>query len=448
MYYLQVSLESSPPLNLILEPSLQMTPQPKAEYTDLPLELRETLSQYLDIKTLIALGACDPYILKRTFTKHLLQTTFKKTHLSETTELCTFVASPIVTWTTDTPPFPTQIKYNSAYKYNQEVIGDLLELIDNIHAANYTQEPFLRKNNLAQLTQFIIEHHPPYESPYGWTKYDFYNSMAEMIYKNNSCTLCCPEQAVNIEFVYNNRTYCTSLDGWNLLCYSNAQVEFKECIGYPHPLEFAYSPIVGEFDGEYRFPQVSGHNLVYRSMISGQELKEIYDNIKRHHPNNLNEILYTRTRIELTINTVIVYSLEGAQVLFAMKEDPRVILRYKTAIYDPRQGQVGITAPCPTPIFLNEKTFTLQRVIQSPSCKQAETIWTVYHLNRNLVWKRINKIQTPGNYSNSQTRMEITNLKPPPCFEPLKERKNAIRRIITQDTIVSNRNVYRNDNPQ
>merc|ERR1712177_11805 len=85
VYYLQVSLESSPPLNLILEPSLQMTPQPKAEYTDLPLELRETLSQYLDIKTLIALGACDPYILKRTFTKHLLQTTFKKTHLSETT---------------------------------------------------------------------------------------------------------------------------------------------------------------------------------------------------------------------------------------------------------------------------------------------------------------------------------------------------------------------------
>ena len=131
-----------------------------------------------------------------------------------------------------------------------------------------------------------------------------------------------------------------------------------------------------------------------------------------------------------------------------MKEDPRVILRYKTAIYDPRQGQVGITAPCPTPIFLNEKTFTLQRVIQSPSCKQAETIWTVYHLNRNLVWKRINKIQTPGNYGNSQTRMEITNLKPPLCFEPLKEGKNAIRRIITQDTIVSNRNVYRNDNPQ
>ena len=430
-----------------------MTLQPKAEYIDLPLELRETISQYLDIRTLIALGACDPYILRGTFTKRLLHTTFKKTHLSETTELCTFITSPTVTWTPDTPPFPTQTKYNSAYNYNQEVIGDLLELINNIHVANYTQEPFLRKNILAQLIQFIIERHPPYESPHGWTKYDFYNNMAEMIYKNNSCTLCSPEQAVNIEFIYNNMTYCTSLDGWNLLCYSNAQVEFKECKGFPHPLELAYNPIIGYFDGEYRFPKVTGHNLVYRSMISGRELKEIYDNIKRHHPiiatpAQLNEIIYSRKRIELTINTVIIYSLEGAQVFFAMKEDPRVILRYKQAIYDPRQGQIGITAPCPTPIFLNEKTFTLQRVLQDPSCKQAKTIWTVYHLTQNLIWKRIDKIHTPGNYGNTQTRMEITNLKPPPCFKPLKERKNAIRRIITQDTFVSNRNVYENDSPQ
>merc|ERR1712215_633717 len=97
-----------PPLNLIWEPFLQMTLQPKAEYMDLPLELRETISQYLDIRTLIALGACDPYILKRTFTNRLLHTTFKKTHLSETTELCTFITSPIVTWASDTPPFPLQ----------------------------------------------------------------------------------------------------------------------------------------------------------------------------------------------------------------------------------------------------------------------------------------------------------------------------------------------------
>ena len=418
-----------------------MTLQPKAEYIDLPLELRETISQYLDIKTLIALGACDPYILKRTFTNRLLHTTFKKTHLSETTELCTFTTSPIVTWTSDTPPFPTQTKYDSAHKYNQEVIRDLLELINNIHVANYTQEPFLRKDILAQLIQFIIERHPPYESPHGWTKYDFYNNMAEMIYKNNSCTLCSPEQAVNIEFIYNNRTYCTSLDGWNLLCYSNAQVEFKECKGFPHPLEHAYNPIIGYFDGEYQFPKVSGHNLTYRSMISGRDLKEIYDNIKRNHPTRLNESILFHPHVELTVNTIIVYSLEGAQAFFAMKEDPRVILRCKQAIYDPRQGQTGITAPSPSPIFWGEKNFTLPRVIQDPSRDQAETIWTIYHLDRNLIWKKIDKIHTLGNYGNTQTRMEIANLRTTPPFKPLKERDNVIRRIITQDIFVSNQNI-------
>ena len=99
--------------------------------------------------------------------------------------------------------------------------------------------------------------------------------MPQIITNDNSCTLCSPEQAVNIEFTYKNMTYYTSLDGWNLLSYSNAQVKFKECKGFPHPLEHAYNPIIGYFDGEYRFPKVSGHNLVYRSMISGQELKEI-----------------------------------------------------------------------------------------------------------------------------------------------------------------------------
>ena len=168
--------------------------------------------------------------------------------------------------------------------------------------------------------------------------------------------------------------YCTSLDGWNLLSYSNVQVEFKECIGFPHPLEHAYNPIIGYFDGEYRYPKVSGHNLTYRSIISGQDLKGIYDNIKRNHPTPPNGPLFCQLYVELTVNTVIIYSLEGAQAFFAMKEDPRVILRYKQAIYDPRRGQTGITAPSPSPIFLNEKNFTLPRVIQDSSRDQAETI--------------------------------------------------------------------------
>ena len=159
-----------------------MAKQPKIEYSELPLEIRETISQYLDIKSLIALGAYDPNILKRTFTNRLPRTTFKKTHLSEPSELCPSTTSPIVTWISDTPPFPTQTTYESAYKHNQEVIGDLLELINSIHAASYTKDPFLKKNLYTQLVQFIIDCHPPYESPHGWTKYDLYNTMAEMIY--------------------------------------------------------------------------------------------------------------------------------------------------------------------------------------------------------------------------------------------------------------------------
>ena len=418
-----------------------MANRPTIEYSELPLEIRETISQYLDIKSLIALGAYDPNILKRSFTNRLSRTTFKKTHLSEPSELCTSTTSPIVTWISDAPPFPTQTSYESANKHNQEVIGNLLELINSIHAAIYTEDPFLKKNLYTQLVQFIIDCHPPYESPHGWTKYDFYNTMAEMIYKNNSCTLCSPEQAVNIEFTYKNTTYCTSLDGWNLLSYSNAQVKFKECKGYPHPLEYAYSPIIGSFDGEYRFPKVSGHNLTYRSMISGRDLKEIYDNIKRNHPTRLNEAILFHPKVELTVNTIIVYSLEGAQAFFAMKEDPRVILRCKQAIYDPRRGQTGITAPSPSPIFWGEKNFTLPRVIQDPSRDQAETIWTVYHLDQNLIWKKVNKILTSGNCGNTHTRMETTNSRTTPPLKPFKEGDNAIKRIITQDIFVSNQNL-------
>ena len=409
-----------------------MAKWPKIEYSGLPLEIRETISQYLDIKSLIALGDYDPEILKRTFTNRLSRTTFKKTHLSELSELCTSTTSPIVTWVSDTPPFPTQTVYESACEYNQEVIGGFLELIDSIHAVMYTENPFLKKDLYTKLVQFIIDCHPPHEDP----QYDFYDIMPRIITNDNSCTLCSTEQAVNIEFTYKNMTYCTSLDGWNLLSYSNAQVKFKECIGFPHPLEHAYNPIIGYFDGEYRYPKVSGHNLTYRSIISGQDLKGIYDNIKRNHPTLLNESLFSHPYVELTVNTIIVYSLEGAQAFFAMKEDPRVILRFKQAIYDPRQGQTGITAPSPSPIFWGERNFILPRTIQDPSCVQARTIWTIYHLDQNLTWKKVNTIFTLGLSGNSRTRMEITNLRTTPPFKPLKEGDKVIRRIATQDIFV------------
>ena len=144
---------------------------PKTEYSGLPLEIRETISQYLDIKSLIALGDCDPEILRRTFTNRLSHTTFKKTLLSELSEQCTSTTTLIVTWVTNPPPFPSQTVYESARKHNQEVIKGLLELIDSIHAAMYTENPFLKRELYTQLVLFIINCHPPHEDP----QYDFYD---------------------------------------------------------------------------------------------------------------------------------------------------------------------------------------------------------------------------------------------------------------------------------
>ena len=230
--------------------------------------------------------------------------------------------------------------------------------------------------------------------------------------------------------------YCTTLDGWNLLSYSNVQVEFKECIGFPHPLEHAYKPIIGYFDGEYRYPKVSGHKLTYRSIISGSDLKGIYDNVKRNYTILLNGPLFCQPYVELTVDTVIIFSLEGAQAFFAMQEDPRVILRFKQAIYDPRQGQIGITAPSPSPIFWGDRNFILLRTIQDPSCLQAKTVWTIYHLDHSLTWKKTDTYDTQGFRGRSRTRLEITTLRNTPPLEPLEEGDEVIRRIATQDIFV------------
>ena len=73
-------------------------------------------------------------------------------------------------------------------------------------------------------------------------------------------------------------------------------------------------------------------------MISGSDLKRIYDNVKQNNIHPLYESLFYKPHVKLTVETVIIFSLEGAQTLFAMIEDPRVILCFKQAIYDPRQG--------------------------------------------------------------------------------------------------------------
>ena len=140
--------------------------------------------------------------------------------------------------------------------------------------------------------------------------------------------------------------------------------------------------------------------------------------------------------MELTVETIILFSLEGAQTLFAMIEDPRVILSFNQAIYDPRQGQTGITAPHPSPIFWGDINFTLPRTIQNPSCLHTETVWTIYHLDRSYTWKKTDTYTTQGFRGRSRTRLEVMVLGNTPPVEPINAGDKVIRTITTQDTFI------------
>ena len=394
---------------------------PRAGYSSLPLEIRETISQYLDIKSLLALGGCDPQILKRTciFTNQLSRTTLKKTFNREYPKQCTAATTVTVDWVANPPPFLCQTDYESALRHNQEVIKSLLELISSMCAV----KPFLKGELYSQLALFIINCYPPYKKP-------------RYVINNESCTLCSTEQAVNITFLYKGIVYCTTLDGWNLLNYSNVQVEFRDCVGISHPLEHAYKPIIGFFEGEYRYLKVPGHELIYRSIISGSDLKGIYDNINKNNARPIFRSIFSKPPVELTVETIIIFSLEGAQTLFAMIEDPRGILSFNQAIYDPRQGQTGITAPRPSPIFWGDINFTLPRTIQNPSCLHAETVWTIYHLDRSYTWKKTDTYTTQGFRGRSRTGLDVMVLGNTPPVEPINAGDKVIRTITTQDTFI------------
>ena len=120
----------------------------------------------------------------------------------------------------------------------------------------------------------------------------------------------------------------------------------------------------------------------------------------------------------LKIETIIIFSLEGAKTLFAMIEDPRVILSFNQAIYDPRQGQTGITTPRPSPIYWGDINFTLTRTIQNPSCHHARTVWTIYHLEQSYAWKRVKSYTTQGFGGRSRTRLEVMVLGDTPPVKP------------------------------
>ena len=293
--------------------------------------------------------------------------------------------------------------------------------------------PFLKGELHLQLALFIINCYPPYWRPQGG-----------YIINNESCSLCNSEQAVNITFLYNGigthstqtGVYCTTLDGWNLLNYSNAQVEFRNCSGIPQPLEHADNPIIGFFEDEYLHPEVQGHELIYKCIMSGLDLKGIYDNIKKNSTRPIFRAVPNKPPVGLKIETIIIFSLEGAKTLFAMIEDPCVILSFNQAIYDPRQGQTGITTPRPSPIFWGDINFTLTRTIQNPSCLHARTLWTIYHLDQSYTWKRVKSYTTQGFGGRSCTTLEVMALGDTHPVKPFNAGDKVIRTITTQDTFI------------
>ena len=130
---------------------------PRVGYSSLPLEIRESISQYLDIKSLLALGDCDPQILNRTsiFTNQLTCTSLKKTFNREYPKQCTAATTVTVDWVARPPPFLCQTDYESAFKHNQDVINNLLELISSMCVSN----PFL-KGELHLHTSLITSYVP------------------------------------------------------------------------------------------------------------------------------------------------------------------------------------------------------------------------------------------------------------------------------------------------
>ena len=143
--------------------------------------------------------------------------------------------------------------------------------------------------------------------------------------------------------------------------------------------------------------------------MSGLDLKGIYDNIKKNStPPTFRTVPYKSPVVK--IETIIIFSLEGAKALFAMMEDPCIIFSLNRAIYDPRQGQTGITTPRPSPIYWGDINFTLTHTIQNPSCHHARTVWTMYHLYQNYTWKKVKSYTTQGLGGGSRTRLEIHSL--------------------------------------
>ena len=387
-----------------------MEPVPGANYSCLPLEIRETITQYLDIESLIALGENDPQLFYKPqiFTNRLKYTILKKTFSRDEPRLC--AASKYVTMDFMTGagpgPYLSKTEYEAIFEYNRNIITKLLDLVSAMCSAN----PLLRGDLHLQLAMFVMHSFPPYTKPLGSYRY------GPATDSNNSCSLCDSEQPVNITFIYkgigehcNLSKVCnTTLDGWNLLTYYGARVEFRSCTGIPHPIERILPQATNHPIYKYIYPKVRGHELVYKCIMSGVEIEQIYSNVKRSYATT-NPLILPRDPV-IDIETVILYSFEGAMAFFAALEDPRIFLTFKRVVYDSRQGQKGIIERRPYQIDWEDTEITLSRTTYSPGLVIAGTTWGCYHLNEDLIWEKgsLDDTHAPYNVGEKVIRTLIT----------------------------------------
>ena len=389
-------------------------------YWGLTFELRRMIAQQLDVSSLIQLGRVDKDILSEesTFTNRLRSNIFKNTFRREEPKHCETTRVWQVEIVPAPPPFPNHEDYQAVLEYNKTKVRELMDLAGEMSSLN----PDFKGELLHHLASFIMKEFPSPKRK-----------------KDDPCAICNSGQTIIIKLLYRGtgsyssriKICYTTLDGWNLLKHIEARVEFLKGFDSPHPIERTVPPMVrvfGTWDC-YKYPKIPGHELMYKNIISGLELEVIYNNVKWQYdqssrtPDSDSDSDSSGTPFHepftIDVQTVIIYTLEGAKAFFTILEDRCLLLSFKYAIYDPRPPRNSFY-PRSFPSLITEDStcLTLYRTVHStePPENDSGVIRTVYRLLADLTWKKIQ----PGE--------EIPT---PPFINPGKGRT-----IITEDLII------------
>ena len=373
-----------------------MEQEMQTTYWGLPQDLKIQISRYLDLDTLLALSTCDPGILTvpALFASRIKDVRFKRTFTDLPRDPdCSGDPVMIVERFSSLlgyPPFLTKDEYLEAFNHNKIKIDQLMNLVEEIGS----QDPFLKKPLLHQLALRIMQ--------------AFSNHGAE----NTACTLCYQDRQAHVCFQYRGVTLCytdplegtsnnmrleatpiyldkcINIDGWNLLVYLNMEVTLKSCNIMPHPVELAHSPMTwGEHS--YHYPSVEDHELMYKGVISGMELKSMYLNIKRKYISLDPTASHSTPHIDA--HTIILYTLEGAMAFFAALEHKTLLsLSFQNVIHDPR-GQTSVRSResrDPKLVQWFKPVFYISRTKQIyTEHRTVRNFRKVYHLMADYSWK-------------------------------------------------------------